>query len=86
MGVSLYRNGKHSKRRNKMNKHEMAIFNIGVFRTLFDENNDDMNVAFDELEEYIWSCEATEKEHKLTLQLLDKANQIIDEKEKKNEI
>ena len=79
-------NGKHSGGIRKMNKHEMAIFNIGVFRTLFDENNDDMNVAFDELEEYIWSCVATEKEHKLTLQLLDKANQIIDEKEKKNEI
>jgi hypothetical protein len=46
----------------KMNKHEMAIFNIGVFRTLFDENNDDMNVAFDELEEYIYSCEAFEKD------------------------
>ena len=69
-----------------MNKHEMAIFNIGVFSILFDENNDDMNVAFDELEEYIYSCEATEKAHKLTVQLLDKANQIIDEKEKKNEI
>jgi len=69
-----------------MNKHEMAIFNLGVLSTLFDENNDDMNESYDELEEYIWSCEATEKEHKLTLQLLDKANQIIDEKVKKNEI
>ena len=29
--------------------------------------------------------EATEKAHKLTLQLLDKANQIIDEKEKELE-
>ena len=69
-----------------MNKHEMAIFNIGVFSILFDENNDDMNVAFDELEEYIYSCEATEKEHKLTLQLLDKANQIIDKLSKAGEI
>ena len=47
--------------RKKMNKHEMAIFNIVVLSTLFDENNDDMNVAFDELEEYIYSCEAFEK-------------------------
>jgi hypothetical protein len=70
----------------KMNKHEMAIFNIGVLSTLFDENNDDMNESYDELEEYIRSCEATEKEHKLTLQLLDKANQIIDKLSKAGEI
>jgi geranylgeranyl pyrophosphate synthase len=69
----------------KMNKHEMAIFNIGVLSTLFDENNDDMNESYDELEEYIRSCEATEKEHKLTLQLLDKANQIIDKLSKAGE-
>ena len=68
-----------------MNKHEQARKNIGLFSTLFDENNDEMNVAFDELEEYIDSCEATEKAHKLTVQLLDKANQIIDEKEKELE-
>jgi len=52
-----------------MNKHETARKNIGLFSTLFDENNDEMNVSYDELETYIARYEQLEKDVKRYFEL-----------------